>query len=492
MESQNCLGIYISKYNATAVCLDPQGKDGNISACFNISIEQTEKGDPDTNRETLAGLIAHACSERKLKFSKVAVAMDSTMLMQHSVHSEFSDPRQISATIRFDTEEALATDISEVALAFEITSTDQTGSNLTVFSAQRKILSDILAHLQKYNFDPVTMEPDVNCLSRFLRRKMLPDEPEQTGTLYGILSQRNGYLIIPPATDGDGTKKASVVRTFLVGPKQNRADLLAREILLTAALVENTEPISSLQIFDSTDSIDNKQLEEKLNIATDTINLHEADGFKKQTIEETSDPVDLAIAYGAALSHSDKTHIANFRDDFDPFQGKKLKLQKTLKFAVVSITALLIALGLYLQIQLINTNRNNNSLRSKFAKDYAAVSLDKLSNDESIRDAVKKLGRLYRRIEAEKKGLITDEKSISSKLALILAAFNKCAAETNLNLDTITITSRDISIIGDTSSRQNTDKFFKEVRDSGLNILQERYGLKGNRDTFSIKVEPKR
>ena len=483
MESQNCLGIYISKHKAMVVCLDSQGKDSKVSGCFNVSIEDQEQSD----MQTLAGLIAHGCNKRKLKFSEVAVAMDSTMLMQHSVHSEFSDPRQISATIRFDTEETLATDISEVALAFEIISTDQTGSELTVFSAQRKILSDALASLQQYNFDPVTMEPDVNCLSRFMRHKMLPDEPEQAGTLYGILSQRNGYLIVPPTTNGDGTKKASFVRTFLVGPKQDRVDLLAREVLVTAALAENTEPISSLKIFDSTDSVDCKQLSEKLSMTSSTTDLYQADAIPA----DCADPVDFAIAYGAALAYSDKTHHANFRDDFNPYQGKKLKLQKILKLTAVSATVLLIALGLYLHIQLVNVSRNSNSLRSKFVKDYSAVSLDKLENDETIRDAVKKLDKLRRRIEGERSGLITDENSISSKLTLVLAAFVKCAAKTNLNIDTINITSRDISIIGDTSSRQNTTKFFEEIGKSGLEIVQERYGTKGGRDTFSIKVEPK-
>lgn len=483
MESQNCLGIYITKLRATVVCLDPQGKETKVSGCFNVSIEDQEQPD----MQTMAELIAHGCDKRNMKFSEVAVAMDSTMLMQHSVHSEFSDPRQIGATIRFDTEEALATDIGEVALAFEITSTDQTGSELTVFSAQRQILSDTLDSLQQHNFDPVTMEPDVNCLSRFMRCKMFPAEPEQAGTIYGILSQRNGYLIIPPTTNGDGTRKAPIVRTFLIGPKQDRVELLAREILVTAALAESNEPVSSLKIFDSTDSVDCKQLSEKLSMSSSTTDLCEADA----TTEDCADLVDFAIAYGAALAHSDKSHRANFRDDFNPFQGKKLKLQKMLKFNTVSATVLFIALGLFLHIQLVKVNRNSQSMRSKFIKDYKAVSLDKLKADDSIRDAVKKLGKLQRRIEAEKKGLITDENSISSRLTLILAAFNTCAAKTNLNIDTINITYRDISIIGDTSSRQNTDRFFKEVRDSGLEIIQERFGTKGNRDTFSIKVKPK-
>ncbi len=77
------------------------------------------------------------------------MALDCAMFMQHNVHSEFSDPKRIAATVRFDTEEALATDITDVAIAFRITSSDDSGSNLTVFTAQRKVLSDVLGALQR-------------------------------------------------------------------------------------------------------------------------------------------------------------------------------------------------------------------------------------------------------------------------------------------------------------------------------------------------------
>ena len=128
MESQNCLGIYISKDTATVVCLDSQGKNSNVLGCFSVSVE--EQG--QVNAQALASLIVQGCAERELKFSEVAVALDCAMFMQHNVRSEFSDPKQISATVRFDTEEALAMDITDVALAFEIASSDQAGSGLNV------------------------------------------------------------------------------------------------------------------------------------------------------------------------------------------------------------------------------------------------------------------------------------------------------------------------------------------------------------------------
>ncbi|MHC4596215.1 MAG: hypothetical protein ACYS19_14910, partial [Planctomycetota bacterium] len=124
MTSQNYLGICINKNTAAVVCLDSQGTGGSVLSRFSVSVEGQEHPDsPGTSG--LASLIAQGCAERGLKFSEVVVALDCAMFMQHSVHSEFDDPKQIAATVRFDTEEALATDITDVALAFEINSSDK-------------------------------------------------------------------------------------------------------------------------------------------------------------------------------------------------------------------------------------------------------------------------------------------------------------------------------------------------------------------------------
>lgn len=488
MESQNYLGIYIYKDTATAVCLNSRGKEGSLVGCFSVSAE----GQDQAKMQTLAGLIAQGCAEREWKFSEVAMALDCAMFMQHRVHSQFKDPRQIGATVKFDTEEALATDITNVALAFEVATSSQDGSELTVFTAERKILSDILAALQQYGLDPVSMEPDVTCLSRFISRKVTSVEPQQADALFGILSRHSGYLIVPPVQTDEGSRKASAVRTFLVGKTQNSAGLLAREVLVTAATVEDSKPIRSLRLFDSAGAVDCRQLGEKLGMEAGAIDLLQAAGTELQTPTDGLDPVDFAIAYGAALAHSQKGHRVDFRSDFSPFQGKKLRLQKALKFAAVSVTVLLMTVGLYFQTQLFSVNRDRNNLRGKFAKDYADVTLEKLSNSVTAKKALTDLERLLRRIEAEKKGLIADKTSISSKLTLVLAAFNKCAAQTDLNISSITVTSKDILVSADTSSPQNRQKIFETVRSSGLEILQERIAAPvGGRQNFSITLAPK-
>ena len=489
MESQNSLGIYIDKDTATVVCLNDRGKDTRVLGCFSVSAADKEQ----PPMQTLANLIAQGCAEREWKFSDAAVAMDCALFMQHAVRSQFKDPRQIASTVKFDTEETLATDIANVALAFEVTSSDQSGSDLAVFTAERKILSDILAALQQYDVDPLTMEPDVCCLSRFLSRKANVSAPQQGGVLFALLSRRSGYLIVPPRAADEATRKANTVRTFLLGAARDRTGVLARETLVTTGIVGDTQAIASVRVFDSAGAVDCGQLAQRLGMDAAAIDLSEAAGVSPQALANCASPVDFVIAYGAALAYSDKTRKIDFRSDFAPFQGKKLRLQKALKFAAVSVTVLVIAAGLYFQTQFFSVNKDRANLRSKFAKDYGDVALEKLSANVTTRKAVTDLEKLLRRIEAEKKGLdpAGDKTSISSKLALVLAAFNKCAAQTDLRIKSISVTTKEIDITGDTSSRQNRQKLFDTIRSSGLEITRERYEWADNRENFGITVAPK-
>ena len=484
MESHNYLGIYIGRDTATAVCLGPQGKGGKLLGCFSVSIEDQE----EANMQTLASLLAQGCAERKLKFSEVAVALDCAMFMQHNVHSEFSDPKRIAATVKFDTEEALATDIADVALAFEIASSGEAGSNLTVFTAQREVLSEVLDALQQYDLDPVTMEPDVGCLSRFISRKLDSAEPREGETLFGVLSRFRGYLIAPPTAEG--TRTAPTVRTFLVGASQDRGKLLTREVLVTTALVEDGKPIDCLRFFDSAGDVDIEQVGQRLGIEVDAIDLCEAGGAEHQAADECASPADFAIAHGAALSHWQKGRLVNFRDDFNPFEGKKVRMQRALRFAAVSVTILLIAVGVYFQAPLFRANTARADLRDRFAKDYSDVTLGKLQEGVSINIATRKLSDLKRRIERGTKGLV-DETAVSSKLTLVLGAFNRCAKQTDLKVKSISISGDNITITGDISSQSAGQVLYKALQDSGLNIRKEGDETKGGRLIFNYTLKPK-
>jgi hypothetical protein len=480
VEHQNYLGIYLSKEAATVVCLDSQGRAGNVLGCFSVSVEEQE----GQNEQMLANLIARGCAERELKFSEVAVALDCAMFMQHNVHSEFNEPKQIAATIRFDTEEALATDVTDVAIAFEITSSGQTGSALAVFTAQRKILSDVLLSLQQYNIDPVSIEPDVNCLSRFIRQNI--SLPEDLRPFFCVLSRRTGYFIVP-ASDKQGSQNTPTMRTFLVSPSQNRTALLTREVSVTAALVETGEAINCLKVFDSAGSVDCQQLSEKLGIEAGCVDWLESAGVEPAALADCANQVDFAIAYGAALAHQEKVQSINFRSDFMPYQGKKQRLQKALKLAAISVTVLALAVGVYFQSQLLGTNKDRSERRKRLEADYSVVMGKKLP---SRSNPVRKLRSELTRI---KKQSGPEVESVSGRLTLVLEAFNKCAALTDLNIDSVTVSSK-ISIVGDTASasgNRNTLRVFAAIKET-MEISKESVYPKAGRDHFSITVVPKK
>ena len=481
MEDHNYLGIYISRDNATVVCLGSQGNEHRVLGCFSVTTEQPQEG----GTAELVRLIAQGCAEKIPGYTdcEVGVAIDCAMFMQHNVRSEFIDLRQIAATIRFDTEEALSTNISDVALAFEIAATDQNGSKITVFTAQQQILSDILVSLQSHNIDPVSIEPDVHCLSRFVEQKVR--RPDDAGCLFSLLSSRNGYFIA-----FTNSREAPAVRTFLVADGQNRTDLLAREVIVTSALVGGAEPISSAGIFDSRGSVDCGQLAERLAMEINPFDPADAAGVGADVAADHTGRVDFAVAYGAALTHLEKAQNINFRSDFMPYQGKKMQLQKTAKLLSIAVSVLVFAVGLCFQAELFRTNKDRRALRNKLKPDYQTVMMNRKKLPSN---PAKALGSERRRIENLKKGLIGGTMSIPAKLTLILKAFNSCAKETNLNINLVTLTDKNVTIAGDTKSQgnRNTLKFFQAIRDVGLVISQQRIDSKAGRDNFHVTVATK-
>lgn len=488
MELKNYLGIYISKETATAVCVDSQGRDGKVVGCFSIRAEGQDEASP----RVLASLVSQRCSERDWGFCEVSVALDCAMFMQHNVHSEFGDSKQIAATVRFDAEEALATDISDVALTFQITSGDEHGSELTVFTAKKKILSDILLSLQSGGMDPVSIEPDVNCLMRYIGRKVSGGESEQGRTMFGVLSARSGYLMAPHQNGAD-SQKASRVRTFLAGSVKDRDGLLAREAIMTAALTEGGEPISRMRVFDSAGTADCRRLGERLGIEAGLVELVGPGIANEQALADCADPVDFAIACGAALRHLEKAPAVSFRDDFMPYEGKKLKMEKALRFFSVSVTVLLIAVGLYFQTRLFGVNKYRGRVRERISQDYSVAMPNRtLRGGFKISEALRALAKEKGRLEKAPFASSPDGKeTVSSKLTSVLDAFNKSAAQAKLNITRISILTRNISISGSTSSRANTNRFFETVRRSGLNIVKTNLDTEPGLDKFVITVVPK-
>jgi len=485
VEAQNYLGIYLSKASATVVCLS-SAKSPQLLGCFSVSIEREDESN-DNSFAVLAELISHRCQERELKFGEIAVALDCSMFMQHSVHSEFTDVKQIGQTIRFDTEEALAGDVTGFAIAFRIDSTDENGCDLAVFTARKQILRDILDALGINKLDPAVVEPDVNCLWRFISRRLSTNQSSEGQTVFAAFSGTRGYFISPADTENQSVK----MRTFLPGGNQSNTELLARQIPLITGLFGSGQSVTTLGILDSKSNLDCQRLQNQFGIEVKQIDLVLSAGLEADSLADCADTVEFSLAFGAALAQSEKTQTTNFRSDFMPYQGGKMRLERMLRRFSIAAVVIILVLGGYFQLTLMKKSKPIRQLRKKFNEQYSAVMYGKRPKTKI--DPVKKLAGELRRIENLKSGQlsITGKKSVSAKLTMVLEAFNKCSKQADLKIDSISITPKAISIVGNTSSRKNTLKLRSSIESSNLKILQDNLELKAGRDNFRITIAPK-
>lgn len=484
MESQNRIGIYLRNDRATVVCLASQGREKKLLGCFSVFADESA----ESSRQSLADRIAQECKQRRFKFAEAYVALDCTLFMQHRVHSDFGDYKKIAATVRFDTEEALATDVSDMAVAFRIVSSADDGSTLDVFTVQRDVLSDVLLSLQSNGIDPITVGPDVCCLSHYLGEYGRSDENEASGVLYAFLSDSRGYLIGMPANSDD----ASTLRAFPVGPAQERTALLTREALVTAALAENAGPAEKMCISDVSGQLDVQTLGERVGLQVDDCGTTAMADVEPDQIADCANGVDFALAYGAALGQSPKDVSVNFRNDHMPFLGKKLRVQKAVRFLSISLAILFLAVGIYFQAHLMRVNRGRVALRARLEPDYLAVMLNKRELPEKMDRALRDVEGELRRVRQGRSGEWTDQASTPARLAQVLMALNACATQTDVNIRTITIGSN-IVISGDTNTRSSHIAVLDALEEVGLS--RDSSGVTPQDDgriVFTATLKPRR
>jgi hypothetical protein len=479
VESHNYLGVYLRQDRATVACVASQGRDRKLLGCFSVSVEDQD----EQPQKALAEQIAKTCSERGIKFGQAAVALDCALFMQHAVHSEFSDYKRIAATVRFDTEEALAMDVADVAVAFRIVSSDDSGSNLDVFTVQRSVLSGILIALQGAGIDPVTVDPDSYCLSRYLATYGAPAGTSEHKPLYALLSDSRGYLLTVPR----GAETATM-RALPIAETQNREQLLAREILITAALAEGAGPVNQLCLFDARDEVSADKLAERVGRQVMVCDLAGMAAAGPDNVAGCSNAVDFALAYGAALTFPEKDKGVNFRNDHMPYEGVKFRTNRALKFLSIAATVLLLAVGVYFQAQWMHVSKMRADICGKFEPDYIAVMPGKTKLPSPVKKAVKELEKEVTSLMSEKGIKGAPQESISAKLTLVLQALNGCAAQTGLAIDTISITTKTIQINGSTTSRRSTDSVLEAMKKTGLIVQDHRVTADGDRDSFNMTV----
>lgn len=426
---------------------------------------------------------ARAILRQNVAFDEVFIAVGCGSYTQYSLHSEFEDPHQIESTIKYDAEEAATTDAVNLAVAFEITGLLQPGSQVTAYTADRQLLTDILLDVQEGGLDPTLMEPDVVCLARALEQTSRLSQ--RTGSLFVALSGSNCYMLRP------NPGYAPIVRAFLVEPGKDMTSVLIREVLLAMAAGNRQTPLESIVLIGDPAGIDKALLKQRTGLEV-LVETPEKTLSQTLTADGSMTPAELLMAYGAAMAGRTRGSKVDFRRDFMPYQGKRKVMLGSLRLTSIALTVLLVAIAGFFQLKTLHMKSYTNELTDKTLSQYKAAMYGKLPPPGAKPST--KLKSTYAQVkEAQAGGAgIGDSKSVPAKLTFFLEAVNSCPKHVDVNIQQITITDRSMKIKGDTNSRSGTNALFDAIKKHPhITLASQRIGSSANRDTFEITIEPK-
>ncbi len=474
MEQQNSVGIYLMPEGAYCTAVSAKGSGAGMRCIF-VPIGGTEQG------QVVLTAMAREILRQAGPFDQAAVAVRSNLISQYYHHSEFAEAKQVESTIRFDTEEVAATDASTLAIAFEITASGPGGSDVTIFTASRQTLTDILLDIQAGGVDPSVMEPDVVCLTRCLERI---DGFREPGAMYLLVFGRTCYLVTPVHPDF-----APRVRTFLLPEDPDKTGSLARQIILTIAGLSEMVAVKKLVLVGYSEGIDKAQMNALTGLVIETVDLSRQLPLEIPHEVKPDQLNGFFFAAGSALALTGRTHRADFRRDFMPYQGRRRILQRSLQVVSVSLTILFLAMGLYFQVKAWRNKEDYSRLQQKLNESYSAAMYGaKRPSSEPI---LSKLRRTLNTVKQQASGIL-DESSVTGRLTYVLESINNSPKTVDVNIKTITISDRLITIVGDTNSRTSTrDLFDAFKKHKMLEVTDERFNTAKNRDEFVLTLKAK-
>ena len=476
MNEKSSLGLFLSKEKAVAVWVSFDS-DSSVVRKLNITPGEGEHA-------VIALQAARAVSGVDDEFEETFVAVDCAFYTQYKLNSEFDDYHQVESTIKFDAEEAAATDAMNLAVAFDITGKAPVGSEVTVYTADRQLLTDMLLDMQEGALDPGFMEPDVVCLARALAH--CADASERTDAMFIVLSQSSCYMIRPQ------TDFAPAARTFLIGKGQDVTGILSREIMLARGATGPANPMTSIVLMGALDSVDADLLAQRTGLDVQTAAPEKA---LLNTLDDDGDiePYELLIAYGAALAGRTRGHKTDFRRDFMPYQGRRKVVESSLRLIGISLTILLVSVAVFFQLKTFRMRGYTRTLSKKALIEYKAATFGKAPpRGMTVSSGLRR--ELSRAIEMEKGIGPGGDKSVPAKLTFFFDAINKTPKNVDIKIQQITITERSMKVKGDTNSRSGTLALFNEIKKHPrITLNSERITAGPNgRTLFDITLEPKK
>ena len=477
MSEKPSLGLFLSKDKAAAVWVS-LGSDSTVVRKLTVV-----SGEDDS--AVIAMQAARAVMQQSEGFDEAFAAIDCGLYTQYKLHSEFDDYHQVESTIKFDAEEAAATDAMNLAVAFDITGKAAVGSEVTVYTADRQLLTDMLLDMQGASLDPGFMEPDVVCLARALSH--CANLSERTDAMFVMLSPSSCYMIRPHAN------YAPQGRTFLIRQGQDVSGLLWRELMLGLGASDPAEPLTSIILMGKLDNVDIEALAQRTGLDVQTA-APEKELVNTLDSDAEMAPHELLIAYGAALAGRTRGHKTDFRRDFMPYQGRQKAVQSNLRLISISLTILLVSIAVFFQLKTFRMKSYAGELRKELIAEHKKIGL-RPRDGESFGSRYATLTRAIREAQQMEEGLGPGgDKSVPGKLGSFFEALNQTPPNVDVQIQQITITERSMSIKGDTNSRSGTLAFFNQLKNHPrINVSSERLTAgAGGRDGFEITLEPEK
>lgn len=472
MEEKGSLGIFLSGQKAVAVWTSP---DAAVRHKLAIT--------PDADEPVAMALqTARAVIRQGFAFDEVFIAADCSSYTQYNLHSEFEDYRQIESTIKFDAEEAAAADAMNLAVAFEVTGADENGSKVTVYTADRQLLTDMLMDLQEGGLDPTLIEPDVVCVARALEQTS--DFAKRCDTLFVVLSAGNCYMLTPHE------KHAPDVRTFLVPPGKDVTNMLAREAMLATASRQADNPLTAIVLIGAADTVDVEMLNQRTGLE---VQIESPEQKLGQTLTPDGDMTcgELLVACGASLAVRPRIRKADFRRDFMPYQGKRKVMEGSLRLIGISLTLLLVAVAIFFQLKAYRYKSYSRQLEEKTLAQYKAVMYGK--SPISGASPITMLKREYAKAQRDKEGGgAGDSKSPTAKLTFFFEVVNKLPKKIDVQVKQIKVTEKTMTAKGDTNARSSSRALIDSIKKhKSITVGSEQLRQDGNRDGFDITIDPK-
>ncbi len=473
MEPKLVLGIAVSRQEATVAVIDSSKPDASVIDCFRAAADSSASG-----ALSLGAAIGRAIRSKNLPTEGAVVSLRSDFYAQYPVRSSFSDPRQIDHTIKFDAEEAAAADAAALAVAYEILHTHPQGAEVMVYAADRQTLTNLLLDLQAEGTDPVLMEPEAVSLARALEQKS-PSFQDSRNLFVWLCGTQ--CLFLRNANKGRAVyfRRVGLVRGEDLVPQ------LAGQIQLTLAGWASSEPVESLILTGETEQVQPEALAQKISYPVKTEQLEWPAG-------EQGDPIQAAAAWGAALSSLHRSRKADFRRDFLPYQGQRKMLQKSLRLISISLTVILVSIGLYFQMKSLRLQTYIARLDDKLLADYKGCMYgQKPPPNQPI---LTRLRNVLRQVRQRQEGFGTgDDNSVPARLTFLLEALIKTPPSVDFQVQQISITERALRLQGDTNGRRSTlqllDEFKKHPK---LEVESNQISPAPPRDKFEIVLQTKK